>query len=166
MTLDGKRDGLDAPKLGNELTTRRYLFHKIPVSKVLNVPEYIAMRMIMHTDEAEDIYDGKTYLKDIAEMMQLSIRQTSKLVSGLKERGLIKWVHDGNGSDGTYVTVTPSGRELFTQQEKTMKELYERVIERFGADNLIQLLNLMKELETHMESEIEEMELMNDDAAE
>ena len=47
-----------------------------------------------------------------------------------------------------------------------MKELYERVIERFGADNLIQLLNLMKELETHMESEIEEMELMNDDAAE
>ena len=124
MTLDGKRDGLDALKLGNELTTRRYLFHKIPVSKVLNVPEYIAMRMIMHTDEAEDIYDGKTYLKDIAEMMQLSIRQTSKLVSGLKERGLIKWVHDGNGSDGTYVTVTPSGRELFTQQEKTMKELF------------------------------------------
>ena len=75
MTLDGKRDGLDALKLGNELTTRRYLFHKIPVSKVLNVPEYIAMRMIMHTDEAEDIYDGKTYLKDIAEMMQKGNRR-------------------------------------------------------------------------------------------
>ena len=88
------------------------------------------------------------------------------MIGAMRDRGLLKWVHDGNGSDGTYVTVTPSGRELFTQQEKTMKELYERVIERFGADNLIQLLNLIKELETHMESEIEEMELMNDDAAE
>lgn len=164
--MDGKKENLDALMLGNELTTRRYLFHKIPVCRAFNVPEYIAMRMIMRTDEAEDIYGGKTYLKDISEMMQLTIRQTSKMIGELKDRGLVKWVHDGNGSDGTYVTVTPSGRELFLKQEQTMKEFYEKVIDRFGEDNLIQLLNLMKQLETHMESEMEEMEMMNDDTIE
>ncbi len=157
---------MDALKLGNELTTRRYLFNKVQVSKALNVPDYIAMRIIMGTEESGDIYDGRTYLTDISDKMQITIRQASKMISGLKDRGLVKWVHDGNGSEGTYVTITESGRQLFLQQEKMIKEFYEKVIEKFGEDNLVQLLNLMKQLETYMESEMEEMGLVDDETVE
>ena len=160
------REKMDALKLGNELTTRRYLFNKVQVSKALNVPDYIAMRIIMGTEESGDIYDGRTYLTDISDKMQITIRQASKMISGLKDRGLVKWVHDGNGSEGTYVTITESGRQLFLQQEKMIKELYEKVIEKFGEDNLVQLLNLMKQLETYMESEMEEMGLVDDETVE
>lgn len=161
--MEEKKNYLDALKLGNELITRRYLFGKIRVSKAMSVPDYIAMRIIMNTENPEDIYDGKTYLTDIAEKMQITLRQTSRMIGRLKERGLVSWEHDGNGSEGTYVTVTADGRELFLQQEKVLKEFYGHVIERFGADNLVQLLNLMKQLETHMESEIEKMEVHFDD---
>lgn len=161
--MEEKKENMDALKLGDELLTRRYLFSKIQVSKILNVPDYIAMRIIMGTDGSEDIYEGKTYLKDISEKMQISLRQTSKMIGRLKDRGLVNWVHDGNGSNGTYVTVTASGQELFEKQEKVLKDFYGKVIEKFGVDNLVQLLNLMKQLETHMETEIEEMELIDDD---
>ena len=120
----------------------------------------------MGTEESGDIYDGRTYLTDISDKMQITIRQASKMISGLKDRGLVKWVHDGNGSEGTYVTITESGRQLFLQQEKMIKEFYEKVIEKFGEDNLVQLLNLMKQLETYMESEMEEMGLVDDETVE
>ena len=164
--MKGNREKMDALKLGNELTTRRYLFNKVQVSKALNVPDYIAMRIIMGTEESGDIYDGRTYLTDISDKMQITIRQASKMISGLKDRGLVKWVHDGNGSEGTYVTITESGRQLFLQQEKMIKESYEKIIEKFGEDNLVQLLNLMKQLETYMESEMEEMGLVDDETVE
>ena len=95
-----KKDYVDVLKLGNELTTRRYLFNKVQVSKVLSASDYIALRIIMDTEKSEDIYEGKTYLKDISEKMQLSIRETSRMIGGLKERGLIYWSHAGNGSEG------------------------------------------------------------------
>ena len=161
-----KKDYVDVLKLGNELTTRRYLFNKVQVSKVLSASDYIALRIIMDTEKSEDIYEGKTYLKDISEKMQLSIRQTSRMIGGLKERGLINWSHDGNGSEGTYVTITTGGREHFRQQETVVKEFYGKVIEKFGADNMVQLLNLMKQLETLMKSEFEEREMIEDEAGE
>ena len=91
-----KKDYVDVLKLGNELTTRRYLFNKVQVSKVLSASDYIALRIIMDTEKSEDIYEGKTYLKDISEKMQLSIRQTSRMIGRLKERGLINWSPNGN----------------------------------------------------------------------
>ena len=39
-----------------------------------------------------------------------------------------------------------------------LKKYYEKVIERFGRENMIGLLQMMKQLETIMSSEMEEME--------
>lgn len=160
MGENGKE--IDILKLGNELILRRYLFNKTQISQGLNIPDYIAMQIIRETRSKEEIYAGKTYLRDLSEKMQLTIRQTSKLIGNLKERGLVVWSHDGNGSDGTYVTITKEGDELVERQQAVLKEYYERVIGKFGRDNLIQLLNLMKQLEIIMGSELEEMEASED----
>jgi len=153
---------IDILKLGNELILRRYLFNKMQVSQVLNIPDYIALHIIRETGRKEEIYAGKTYLRDLSQKMQLTIRQTSKLIGNLKERGLVVWSHDGNGSDGTYVTITKEGDKLVERQQAVFKEYYGRVIGKFGKDNLIQLLNLMKQLEIIMGSELEEMEVSED----
>lgn len=94
--------------------------------------------------------------------MQISIRQTSKIITDLRDRGLVQWAHDGNGSDGTYVIITDSGKELMDRQEKMLKEYYGRVIDKFGIKKMIQLLQMMKELETVMSTELEEMEETTD----
>ena len=73
------------------------------------------------------------------------------------------WSHDGNGSEGTYVTITEAGEKLLEQQQVLFKDYYGRVIKKFGKENLIQLLNMMKQLETVMSSELEEMEEQEDD---
>ena len=87
--------------------------------------------------------------------MQLTMRQTSKMVGELQDRGLLQWSHDGNGSEGTYVTITELGQELLERQETMLKNYYGRVIEKYGKENLILLLQMMKQLESVMSSELE-----------
>ena len=149
-------------ELSNELTYRRYLMNKGKIRELfrkMSIPEYIALYMIASEGKHNSIYSGRTYLTDLAEKMQLTIRQTSKMVRDLKERGLLLWSHDGNGSEGTYVTITESGRTLLREQEEAMKRYYGKVFDKFGKENLIQLLQLMKQLETIMSSEIESLEV-------
>lgn len=149
----------DVTKLSNELTYRRYIMNKGQIQqlfKELSIPEYIALHTISSANEVSGIYMGRTYLKDLADKMQLTIRQTSKMVGSLKDKGLLSWAHDGNGSEGTYVTITERGENLLNEQETILKRYYGRVIEKYGKENLILLLQLMKQLETVMSSEMEE----------
>ena len=154
---------IDIVKLTNELTYHRYLMNRGKVRdffKKVSIPEYIALHYIALESEMSEIYSGRTYLKELAEKMQLSIRQTSKMVGDLRDRGLILWSHDGNGSEGTYVTITENGKKLLNEQEEVLKNYYGKVISKFGKDNMVQLLQMMKQLETIMSSELEEMEDM------
>ena len=80
------------------------------------------------------------------------------MIGSLRDRGFVTWSHDGNGSEGTYVTITDSGKKLLNEQEEILKQYYGKVIDDFGKEKMIQLLQLMKELETVMSSEFEEME--------
>ena len=88
----------------------------------------------------------------------MTMRQISKMVEKLRDAGYVVWSHDGNGSEGTYVTITESGQRMLKSQEEILKEYYGKVFETFGKDNLIQLLSLMKQLETVMRSEMEKLE--------
>ncbi|MGN1147902.1 MAG: hypothetical protein ACI4TB_05730 [Lachnospiraceae bacterium] len=156
----------DIVNLSNELTYRRYIMNKGQIQKLfqeLSASEYIALHIISATSETSEIYLGRTYLKDLADKMQLTIRQTSKMVGGLKDRGLLSWSHDGNGSEGTYVTITEMGQKLLVRQETILKNYYGRVIEKYGKENLVLLLQMMKQLETVMSSEMEGTEVQEED---
>ena len=153
--------------LSNELTYRHYLMNKGKVRELfrkMSMPEYLALHIIAVESKASGVYSGRTYLKDLSEKMELTIHQTSKMIGDLRDRGLILWAHDGDGSEGTYVTITETGENLLSEQETLLKEYYGKVISKFGKQNLIELLRLMKQLETVMSSELEEMEevQMND----
>lgn len=155
----------DIMALSNELTYRRYLMNKGQIReffKKMSIPEYIALHNIALDEEMSSIYEGRTYLKELSEKMELTMRQTSKMIGELRDKGLVTWSHDGNGSEGTYVTITENGQALLREQEEILKKYYGNVIEKFGKDNLIRLLQLMKQLETIMSSEIEEMEVIQE----
>ena len=154
-------DKAELEGLAHELTYRRYMMDRGKVRslfKDIRIPEYIALYSIAQNSDNASIYGERTYLQELSEKMQLSMRQTSKMVGDLRDRGFVTWSHDGNGKDGTYVTITENGRKLLGNQETIVKEFYGRVIDSFGKENLIHLLHLMKELETVMTREIEQME--------
>lgn len=77
--------------LSNELITRKYLFNKMEAKREISIQDYIVMHIIADTNQNSSVSDGRAYLQDIAEKMNLSIRHTSKLASGLKEKGLDLW---------------------------------------------------------------------------
>ena len=152
---------VDIADLTNEFVYQRYLLNNNQIREYfakLKVPEYIALNIISENAKSEDIYDGKTYLKDLSDAMQIPIRQISKIAGQLRDRGLVQWSYDGAGDDGTYVTVTETGAKLIADQETKLQDYYGRVIQKFGADNMIQLLDMMKRLETIMSLELEEKE--------
>lgn len=153
----------DIGKLSHELTYHKYLLNNDKIRSFfqkLSIPEYLAMHIIKESGQTDDdIYAGRTYLKDIADKMQRSVRQTSRMVKALQERGLVSWSHDGDGSEGTYVTITEAGTRMLQEEEEALKKYYGRVITSYGRENLIHLLQLMKQLETVMGTEFEEMEV-------
>ena len=161
-------DKTDIIKLSNELIYQRHLFnreYRKDVFMKLSIPEYIALQYIA-LEEASNIYSGRTYLKDLADKLQMTMRQISKMVEKLRDARYVLWSHDGNGSEGTYVTITESGQSMLSNQEEMLKKYYGKVFEKFGKDNLIQLLQLMKQLETIMSSEIENLEVNKNDDGE
>lgn len=167
--MSGKQEVLEnveVEELSNELIYRHYLMNKGKIRELfqeMTLPEYVALHLIAAESKNSSIYAGRTYLKDLSEKMQMTIRQTSKMVGELKDRGLVLWSHDGNGKDGTFVMITDNGKELLAGQEVILKEYYRKVIEEFGKENLIGLLQLMKQLDTVMSSKIEEMEALKAD---
>ena len=151
----------DLSVLSHEITYRGFLMNRGKIKNLfekLSVPEYIALYSIATEKDVSPIYGGKTYLKELSAKMELTMRQTSKMIGDLRDRGFVTWSHDGNGSEGTYVTITDSGKKLLDEQEEILKQYYGNVIENFGKEKMIQLLQLMRELETVMSSEFEEME--------
>ena len=152
----------DITEISNKITYHRYMFSKDQAEalfKDITIPEYIALEEIKGSIE-----NGKVYLKEISENMKISIPKASKLAAGLKEKGLVEWSHDGNGSEGTYISFTDSGISAMETQEKILKAYYGRVAEKFGKERLITLLTLMSELEDVMSAELDEMgvEAVND----
>lgn len=152
---------IDVAMLSNELTYRKYMMDKEKIRnffRKMSIPEYIALHHIAQNETESSIYGGRTYLKELSEKLELTMRKTSNMVGKLRDEGLVTWAHDGDGSEGTYVMITDLGKKLLQEQEEILKDYYGNVIQKFGKDNFIQLLQLMKQLETIMSSEVEERE--------
>ena len=75
----------------------------------------------------------------------------------MQDRGLLTWTHDGNGSEGTYVTITPIGAKMMRKQQEAFRAYFGKVIEKFGVDNLEELFRLMYKLERVMKEELQLM---------
>lgn len=157
----------DVVKLAYELIFRRYVVNKDQVNAVLKkltITEYIILYFIsdgsMPEDDTpeEEIFKRKTYLRELEDHMQMTTRKMSKQIRKLQDRGLLFWGHDGDGSEGTYVTISKEGLDLLHQQEIGLRDYFSRVIDRFGAKNVVKLLTLMRRLEEIMDDEFHEKE--------
>lgn len=151
------REVKNITELSNELTHHRYMLNQGQLQslfKDISISEYIALYMISRSINTQNDGTGRTYLKDIAEELHLTVPKTSKMIRNLQDKALVSWLHDGNGSEGTYITITDSGIRLMEKQENVLKEYFNRVIKKFGQENMTNLLQLMAELEMVMDDEL------------
>ena len=149
----------DITKLTDEYIFHRYLMNKDQMKQYfqeLRIPEYIALQSIVRSETDQNI-SGKVYLRDLAEKMQISIHQASRMAEDMQDRGLLVWTHDGNGSEGTYVTITDMGAKMMRKQQEAFRAYFGKVIEKFGTENLAEMFRLMHKLENIMKDELELM---------
>ncbi|MBP5649403.1 MAG: winged helix-turn-helix transcriptional regulator [Clostridia bacterium] len=139
-----------------------YKLHKEQIRKLLvemNFYEFIALKRISSVKAAPG--SGKServYLKDISEEMNFPMRRVSQMSEELRDRGLVVWSHDGDGSEGTYLAITPSGKELVLKNEKILKQHFERIIKRYGCENMLQLFAMLKKLDELVAEEFDRIE--------
>lgn len=158
----------DISQLSDEITYHRYLMTRGNMKRFFNdlaIPDYIVMEMASKKS-GDDTSSGKLYLREIADKLQISVHQASRIAGKLEERGLVHWSHDGNGSEGTYLTMDEAGTRLLKQQEEGIKEFYTRVIQRFGKEDFVRLLQMMGRLETIMREETGDGDTEGEDADE
>lgn len=151
----------DIVNLSNELLYQRFIFNREQIFQFLNelsMQEYVALHIMDDNEEGMPVDQARTYLQDLTERMNLTVRKTSTMVKQLKERGLVSWKHDGDGSEGTYVVLTDMGRKMLRSQEERMIDYFSNVIVEFGIDRVIELLTLWRELEGIMRNEIRKRE--------
>ncbi|MQM72800.1 MAG: tRNA (guanosine(37)-N1)-methyltransferase TrmD [Eubacteriaceae bacterium] len=158
MTEDKQKDKHNFD-LSDELIYRRFMlinnselqhfFHEMTIS------EFIVLNLILKNEKNDPIYGGKTYLSDLAESLHRPIRYVSNLSRQLQDKGLIIWKHDGDGEQGTYVMITDDGKKLVEDHQKSTQQFYSHVIEKYGQQNMIKLLDLMKQLDTVITTELE-----------
>lgn len=123
----------------------------------VSVVDYAAMWIIAKLiDEKEDL--DRLYLNEIAEQLQIPMKEVTKIVQSLQGRGLISWTHDGDGSEGTYIQITKNGSEAVGVQQHTLKDLYARVIRRFGKERFMTMVSLVGEFDYVMNDEMERLE--------
>ena len=149
--------GKDTNSLAYGLISHRYRMGKNfeNLFTIIGIPEYVILHRIAGTDLPDP--PDRVYLADLAERSGHSVRETSRLVGGLKEQGLVIWSHDGDGSEGTYVTVTPQGQDALRRQEQVLSDYCDRVFRVFGRENIVSLLQQLDRLEDIMDSECGEV---------
>lgn len=156
----------ETTKLAYALTYHRYLLGKGTAKNLfteLSVAEYITLHIIKRTSSENTTLQDKIYLKDLAEKLGISIHKASKMVRELKNRGLVSWSHDGDGENGTYIIENDAGVAAMRRQDVLLEKYYKRVIEKFGQNNLVDLLEKMERLEEIMHIELLEEGVDNDD---
>ena len=133
----------EVEKLAYAMTRQRYLLNRDIVHDLfteLSLSDYIALHSI-----AEAAGQGgsaeQTYLRDLAERLEMPIPKTSKMIRKLHERGLVFWSHS---------VITDSGVRAMERQANILNAYYSRVIEAFGYENLKSLLEQISCLEDVM----------------
>lgn len=152
--------GKDLGVLSNEITYRKYLMERINLKKLykkISVVDYNAMQAIMRLNERYEESE-KIYLRDIAQELKQPIDRVSQMIEKLRDKGMIKWTHDGKGEKGTYIQITDRGVSVVEEQHEVLKRFYGRVMERYGKDKFVQMLNMISELEDIMNDESEKFE--------
>lgn len=143
----------EVTKLIYDLIYHRYMMNKDKNKTIfskLTLREYIVLH---HFLKASDGCEVKLYLSNLSQELNLPIHQISRLATQLRDRGLVKWSHDGDGTDGSYLVVTDGGMKLLDEQEKKLYDYYEKIIGKFGKQEMLTMISELKRFEYIVERE-------------
>lgn len=162
--ISAETDKRDLDALANELTYRKYIMGRVNLTKLfpdISTMDYLALRGISKLSERDGNRD-KIYLQDIASDLKLPMCRVSEMIQLLKDKGIVIWTHDGDGSDGTYIKLTENGKNIMARQQEILGSYYKNVIEKFGREDFVEMLQMLARLEKIMDEEAKRLNRKED----
>ena len=105
----------------------------------------------------------KAYLRSLEYLTKYNMPSISKLAGRLKNKGLVIWTHDGDGSEGTYLMLTDTGKARLQEMEEITARHYARVIDHFGEEKMREFTSMARRIAELLKEEIGEKEVSEDD---
>lgn len=105
-----------------------------------------------------DCPDGKLYLSQLSQELNIPIPKLSKIARSLQSQGLVEWRHDGSGEEGTYLLLSDTGLETTQRQQNKLRTLYANVLEAYGEEKFVALWKELTVLEDLTLQEIQKMD--------
>ena len=100
------------------------------------------------------LFEGERYLtpKSIALRMNVAKSRVTRIVSGLRKRGLVKNTNDPEDSRVTLLSLTTEGKDLLLQISVFMNDVYSDVLSQFSLQQRQALINSLGSLKQSMET--------------
>ena len=101
-----------------------------------------------------DTGSEKIYLKDMVRELGLPMDKVSAIARSLQTKGLVRWTHDGNGQEGTYILLTDTAITSVQARRQALRDYHQRVVAAYGEEKFLHLGEITQ-LEEIMRQEAE-----------
>lgn len=128
--------------------------HKINLSDKLGISkgEFITLSILADYQKEHPKEEG-VYVSYIAKKQCVANSQISRMLKALEEKGLIERKVAKEDRRNTYVFLTNHGNKVLEDVRQNIEQHYYRVMERFGEENMEELIRLCNEMANIMEEE-------------
>lgn len=123
----------------------------------ISIGEYKVLEMCSGYPTHEDD-EGGAHVSGMAAKMQVSAPAVSRLLKGMEEKDYIVRQTDAKDRRNIRVFITEAGRAKKEECCAIFLNYTDRVIERMGEDNMLQLLDLFNQMLGVMEDELKKTE--------
>ena len=114
--------------------------------------------MLMGIDVMTQKYPEGITVRKIVDVSHMTMSAASKKISILEKKGLISRRNSETDRRNVYITLTDQGKMICKQEKERKHAWIEKVIERMGEEDMLQLITLsnrmfdiMEELESEQE---------------
>ena len=106
--------------------------------------DYLFLYYIEHCSKSSQHETG-AYLWELAEAMDLPIKEISKAVQNLHDKGYVEWKTNAEKSK-TYVELTATAVRLMDEERAYMKRCYDEIQNTVGWEELTKMAATMKKI--------------------
>ena len=134
------------------------LFHSPALRRLFqaNASDEYALIWLL-SKHTQDTGSEKIYLKDMVRELNLPLPKVTAIARSLQSKGLVRWTHDGNGEEGTYIRLTETALTSVQARRQTLRRYHQQVVAAFGEERFLHLLGEIAQLEEILRQEAEKV---------
>ena len=134
------------------------LFHSPALRRLFqeNASDEYALIWLL-SKHTQDSGSEKIYLKDMVKELNLPLPKVTAIARSLQSKGLVRWTHDGNGEEGTYILLTETALTSVQARRQTLRRYHQQVVAAFGEERFLHLLGEIAQLEEILRQEAEKV---------